>query len=170
MKSINRNDFIEIGSVSRVHGTRGEIRLSLHKRKAVKEWAFLEIKGKPVPFYVESVSGTHEEPVVKLQGVETPEVAVHLVGLTLLAPGKDPSSTVKKELGQDLTGYLICDETAGDVGRVEEIMEMPGQLLFRLTDTSGNEILIPAVDAFIAGIDKRKKIIHVNLPEGMLNL
>ncbi|MFN5544734.1 MAG: hypothetical protein ACK49O_05890, partial [Bacteroidota bacterium] len=64
MKSINRTDFIEIGTVQKVHGTKGEIKLALSKQVLLKKWAFLEFQGKPVPFYIEQKTGNADEPIV----------------------------------------------------------------------------------------------------------
>lgn len=166
MKSINRNDFIEIGSVVKTHGTKGELRLELFRNYKFNEWAFLEIQGKPVPFLVESSFGSVDAPIIKLMDVNTPDAASKLVGNLILMLGK-PTKAKKKDLNQSIIGYMIVDEILGEIGPVEELMELPQQLLLQ-THYQGKEVLIPAVEAIIVDIDDDKKKVTVSLPEGLL--
>jgi len=165
MKSINRKDFIAVGSVSRTHGTRGELRLDLNSQTDFNEWAFLEIQGKPVPFYIESVAGTEDAPIIKLEGIDSMDEAAKLAGLAYLIPGKER----KSKADASLIGYQLHDEEAGDLGLLEELVELPQQLFLKTT-FNGKELLIPAVEDFIIDINKRKKIISLQLPEGLLDM
>ena len=168
MKSINRNDFIEIGSVVKTHGTKGELRLELFRNHKFNEWAFLEIQGKPVPFLVESSFGSVDAPIIKLLDVDTPDTAQKLVGNLILMPGK-PTKAKKKDLNQSIVGYIIIDEVHGEIGLVEELMELPQQLLLQ-THYEGKEVLIPAVEAIIVDIDDDNRLVKVSLPEGLLEM
>ena len=39
-----------------------------------------------------------------------------------------------------------------------------------VVEKDGEELLVPAQEEFIVGIDQRRKLITVELPEGLLNL
>lgn len=168
MKSINRNDFIEIGTITRVHGTRGELKTALLGTYTFKEWAFLEIKGKPVPFLITSVIGSADEPILKLEGIDSPDQASRFLGMAVLKLGKGSKAKGKK-LDDSIVGYAIMDEERGLIGTVEDVMELPQQLLLQ-TQYNGTELLIPAVDEIILSIDDKKKVIQVNLPDGILDI
>jgi 16S rRNA processing protein RimM len=174
MKSIARKDFIAIGSIDKTHGTKGELRITITLEtyqakglKLIKEWAFLEIQGKPVPFMVESVLPTFDDgALLKLKEINTIEKASQFVGYTLLMPkGKRKKGEVYTE--DDFTGFTLIDEKLGKIGEVESIEEFPNQLLIKTT-YKGNEVLIPAVEAFIEEIDEAERVIYLKLPEGLI--
>lgn len=169
IKSIARKDFIQAGSVDKTHGTKGELRISLTTDKTFKEWAFLEIQGKPVPFYIESLQPTFDDgALLKLRDINSVEKASGFVGRTLLIPiGKRKKSDLYAE--DDFTGFALVDETLGAIGVVEEIEEYPNQLLIR-TKYNGQEVLIPAVEAFITEVNETNQTIYLNLPEGLLDI
>ncbi|MCU0441266.1 MAG: ribosome maturation factor RimM [Bacteroidia bacterium] len=167
MKSIARKDFIAVGTIDKTHGTKGELRITLSSNKQFKEWAFLEIQGKPVPFKIVSFSPTFDDgALLKLNTIDTIEQASSFVGYTLLLPkGKRQKGEVYSE--DDFTGFKLVDETLGNIGEVESIEEFPNQLLIKTT-YKGNEVLIPAVEAFIEEIDEAERVIYLNLPEGLI--
>lgn len=169
MKSIARKDFIVAGTVDKTHGTKGDLRITLSIDKPFKEWAFLEIQGKPVPFYIESMQATFENgALIRLQDIDSMEKASAYVGYTLLASrGKRKKSEVYAE--DDFTGFKLVDEKLGDIGVVDALEEYPNQLLIR-TQYKGEEVLIPAVEAFIREISEAERTIYLQLPEGLLEI
>lgn len=168
MKSINRNDFTEVGTVLKTHGTKGELRLSLTHHVSFKQWAFLEFQGKPVPFYIEWTGGSKEDPVLKLKGVDSPDAAQRLMGRTLLFPAKQVKRSKAAEVAE-VIGYKLIDETLGFIGLLEEIEELPQQTML-MTTLNGKQVLIPAVEEFIVDIDSEKQEVILDLPQGLLDI
>jgi 16S rRNA processing protein RimM len=169
MKSIARKDFTAAGTIDKTHGTKGDLRITLTSDKPIKEWAFLEIQGKPVPFYVQSVQETFDDgAILKLQDLNTVEQAGQYVGRTLLLPiGKRKKNDLYAE--DDFTGFALVDKKLGAIGNVDAIEEFPNQLLIRTT-YKGVEVYIPAVEAFIEEINEDTRTIQLNLPEGLLDI
>jgi len=167
MKSINRADFIAVGVVAKSHGTKGEIRVQLTENVKLKEWAFLEFQGKPVPFYIEDVSGAKDDPVLHLQGINTPDKAQQFTGRTILLP-KTQVKRSKAKQASNVIGYTLIDGMLGEIGTLEAVEEMPQQTLL-VTTYQGKQVLIPAVEEFITDIDDKKKQILVELPDGLLD-
>lgn len=164
MKSVHINDFVRVGTVIKTHGTQGELRLQTSHK--LSKWAFLEIQGKPVPFKVDRFQMTHDdEALVKFADVDNVEKAASLNGYAVLVSQNKKKK--EKKLNDSVVGYTLMDHTLGDIGQVEEMVEMPMQLLLKTTYRQ-QELLIPAVEAFIEDIDDRKKMIYVNLPEGLV--
>jgi 16S rRNA processing protein RimM len=168
MKSIQRKDFIIAGIVEKVHGTKGEIRLNFEQKIQLKEWVFLEIQEKPVPFFIEHISDSIYQPIIKLQGINIPDQAERFINTNVLMPSKGTKRKTRA-VDLDVIGYLLIDEEHGEIGTVKALEELPQQLLI-VTLYKDNELLIPAVEALIKDIDDKKKIIYLNLPEGMLEL
>ena len=166
MKSIDRSHFTEIGYVQKTHGHKGELRLETSVK--LKDWAFLEIQGKPVPFKIDSIHPLPNQLVIcKLSGVDSTTQAEELVGYTLLAAKHKSVKRVNK--ASDIVGYTIMDDKLGEIGLVEELLEMPFQLLIR-THTQGKETLIPVVDEFILKVNHRTKTLVLQLPDGLLTV
>ena len=77
----------------------------------------------------------------------------------------------------DVVGFVVSDESLGEIGSVVRIEENPAHPLLvvaRSDSSSGEDVsseaLIPLVDAFIVDIDEQKRTISVSLPDGLLDL
>lgn len=136
---------------------------------SIKDWAFLEFRGKPVPFYTEHTKAEFaDEIVLKLRGIDSIEQATALLGRPLLLPTK----LVKKAKNTNdwnLEGYTFIDEHLGVIGVVHGIVDNTYQSL-ALLHFQDREVMIPLVDEIILGINDKKKEVLVALPEGILNL
>ncbi|MFY8191392.1 MAG: hypothetical protein ACOVK9_10530, partial [Bacteroidia bacterium] len=89
MKTIQREDFQEVGSAVKVHGTKGELKFVLTQNFKIKEWAFLEFRGKPVPFYIEHTKAEFaDEMIMKLRSIDSVEQASTYIGKPLLMLAK----------------------------------------------------------------------------------
>ena len=70
---------------------------------------------------------------------------------------------------QHIQGYCAQDKNLGMLGPILEVRTMPTQDLL-VVEYNGEEILIPFVDEFVLDIDEGLKVVHVNLPQGLLDL
>ncbi len=68
-----------------------------------------------------------------------------------------------------LEGFLLVDKTAGEVGRIDEVLDMPQQEMAFL-QYRNREVLIPLNEQFITAIDERAKKVFTDLPEGLLDV
>jgi 16S rRNA processing protein RimM len=69
----------------------------------------------------------------------------------------------------EITGFAVNDEVTGDLGKVREIIEAgPNKLI--AVDNGVKEVLIPVNGPFIKSINKSRKTIIVELPDGFLDL
>lgn len=164
MKSIQRKDFVRVGAIVKTHGTQGELKVQTSHN--LSKWAFLEIQGKPVPFIVTSFQFMHDdEGILKLEGVDTVEAAAKLTGYEILVA--QTRKLKEQHVNDSVVGYTLIDATHGQLGVVEELVELPMQLLLKSTHNN-EELLIPAVEAFISDIDDEAKIIYLELPDGLI--
>ncbi len=169
MKTIQRKDFLEVGSVVKVHGTKGELKFTLSRTIKLKEWAFLEFRGKPVPFYVQGTKADFDDEIIlKLQGIDSIEMANPFMGKTLLLPKKNVGKAEEDD-ALHLEEYLLIDAELGELGRVIEMVEYPYQTLAKIIWQS-REVLVPMVDEIVLEINDKKKTVLVQLPEGLLEI
>ena len=119
-------------------------------------------------------------------GSEIEEVGFRLNGINALACAVTPQpganyiriaeefykrlEAIKKQKGfEDIEFNVVLDATKNVKRALLEVEETPAQLLITV-DYSGREVLIPLVDDFIVELNKRKKTLLLNLPEGLLDL
>jgi len=172
LTTINPDNLIEIGFVSRPQGFKGELLFAIEYGEPgdydESDYFFLLIEGKPVPFYVEEIRNQNGM-IVKLEDVNDEAEAKKLAGKKILVK-KEIKDTESVEINLfSLIGYKVFDATHGLLGPLDSIDEMPQQYLGRCF-MNGKEILFPLTDELISGIDHDKKELHVDLPDGLIEL
>ncbi len=169
MKTIQRKDFLEVGSAVKVHGTKGELKFNLTQSFTLKDWAFLEFRGKPVPFYIDYTKAEFaDEIIIKLSGIDTIEQANNLIGKLLLLTSKQVKN-VKNTDDWNLAGYLMIDQKQGVLGTIVGVIENTYQSL-ALLNFNERELMVPLVEEIVLEINDKKKEVLVDLPDGLLTL
>ncbi|HRG39170.1 MAG TPA: 16S rRNA processing protein RimM, partial [Bacteroidia bacterium] len=69
----------------------------------------------------------------------------------------------------EMPGYTVHDKNHGDIGTVQEVMDFPQQAIFKIKKDAF-EILVPARDEFIIRIDRDKKHLEIEAPEGLIDI
>jgi 16S rRNA processing protein RimM len=77
---------------------------------------------------------------------------------------------IKKTDKQELAGFQVYIEKNRLLGSISEVVLNNGQWLLLVTSTEEKEILIPFHEHFIVSIDKRKKIVFMEIPEGLTEI
>lgn len=84
---------------------------------------------------------------------------------------KDDLDSVNAALAEDsFLSYAVEDVEMGSLGVVTTFEQMPGQFLLRVVSADGSTFSIPFVDEFILDVNQKEKIIHVDIPVGLLEL
>ena len=109
--------------------------------------------------------------VVAFDAVEGIDAAEALVGCHCLVRRADlPEGALDAHAGT-WDGWEVHDARAGLVGTVAGIQELPGQDLLEVVPAAGGRtVLVPLVDALVAGVDEEARRIDVDLPDGLLEL
>jgi 16S rRNA processing protein RimM len=160
-----------LGKIIKVHGFDGTVIVKLEQdfKEGISkpESVFLEIDGKPVPFLVSGFQDTGGNIIrLRFDGYDSAEKMGEFTGckvfLTSGKTGKDTDSDLT-----DLRDYKLYLADDSLLGTVIEVINSPGQWLLSIRSKEGKEILIPFHEDLIIGIDERKKIIRMDLPEGL---
>jgi 16S rRNA processing protein RimM len=166
--------YIHIGKIVATHGLQGEfiIKHSLGRRTDFKdaEAIFIEkIKDEHLPYFHEkSIIKNDTETIVKLEGVNTKEGAMKLLQKKIWLTKNDFEKLVSKTAPVNLIGFIIFNDQR-KLGIVEEVIEQPQQILLQLT-INNKEVLIPLNESTLKKIDRKKKEVHVSLPDGLLEV
>jgi 16S rRNA processing protein RimM len=119
-------------------------------------------------FEVERARAYGDRLVLKLFGVDDAGSAASLRGREVAAPAREvPILPEGRYWVSRLLGARVADETRGDLGTVEDVVETGGTDLLLVRETSGRERLVPLAREIVVGIDEAAGRIRVRLPEGL---
>lgn len=172
---MDRENVYPLGIISKTRGSTGALILKLNNKISEKFYelgsVFLEIEGLLVPFFINSAESLDQKNILlNLDSVETKKQGEKLTGSKVYTELSDIVSDEKEDLQYNyLIGYNIFDEKFGDFGVINEILSYSTNTLFKVM-SGEKEIIIPLHEDFILSIDSKKKIIKVNLPEGLPDL
>jgi len=156
------------------HGLKGDLTISLNP-DSPDDWdsikmLFVENDTALVPYFIEKVSARTDKAIIKLEDVSTPEQASLLKNKSVFLP---LASRPKLETGDfyddEVIGFEVSDDHIGLLGLVEEI-ERAGSNRFLILRYQQKEIMIPVQYPLLKSINKSKKKISVNLPDGFLDI
>lgn len=167
-------NYCSIGKFVATFGVHGDLVLRHHlgKKTALKglETLFIEDKKEEfLPYFIESVKiKTAEELFVKLDGINSKEVAQNLVQKQVWLIEEEFHKHAGKSAPISLLGFHMIHK-GEDLGEVLEVIEQPHQVLCRI-EWKGREALIPIHEETLLKIDKARKQLIVQLPDGLLDV
>ncbi len=159
------NDLIEIGILSKPHGLKGEIKISLHSPDSNLILNLKEVFIDDLSFKINKAKKIPNGALLKFLSKDDRTSIEKLVKKKVF---------VAKELIPDLPygEYYFFELIGSDVvfndeivGTLIEIVETKANNIYVIKMKDGEEILIPKTDSFIKNFDKKKKILEVILPE-----
>lgn len=69
----------------------------------------------------------------------------------------------------EVVGFKVVDELKGEIGICQDFLEVSNNPIMQV-DHDGTEILIPASQQFITGVDRENKILSIQAPEGLIDV
>ncbi len=165
---MNRSECFKVGYISKTHGLKGEVTAIFENEI---EWdgltsLFLELKGKDVPYFVEKIAGTGSRPIIKFEGINSIDEASPLKGGSIyVLKSLRPKLNRGEFYDDEIIGYEVHDKITGTLGLVKEVQSQGGNRLLHIAHGQ-KEILVPVNAPFIKTINKTKRLIQVELPEG----
>jgi 16S rRNA processing protein RimM len=124
-----------------------------------------------VPYFIDR-SQLHKSALlrVKFEGVDTETEAEGLLKKDLFLPLEMlPPLSGNKFYYHEITGFSAIDQFNLNIGTIKTVNDSGPQPLF-VIDAEGTEILIPVHDNFIKKLDRKEQKIHLDLPEGLLEI
>jgi 16S rRNA processing protein RimM len=167
-------NYHSIGKLVATFGVKGEVVLRHHlgKKTSLKDLETIFIEEKKdelLPYFIQSTRIKNDEELfLKFEGIDTKEAAHRLMQKQLWLIQEDFDKYAAKSAPIALLGYHIINE-GKDLGEILEVIEQPHQILCRI-DWQGKEALIPIHEGSLQKLDKKKKQVYVELPEGLLDI
>jgi 16S rRNA processing protein RimM len=164
---------IALGTLIKPVGLKGEVRLQpeagvvgLRQPKALYE----QRAGRWFPWFLqrwELLEDGHW--LLKLDGLDSPEEVKKLCGSVLWADSTEVLQEQEDDGRAELVGYQIQNQDGELIGPILEIVDNAGQWL-AVVSWQEREVLIPLAEENILGVMRRKRLLQVDIPEGLLDL
>ena len=109
--------------------------------------------------------------VLKFIGFNSIDEAKELVGWYLAVPAEDRIDLPQDSFYEwELVGCRVETVEGKPVGQVTEIMRTGGVEILKIVDDDGRDRMVPMAADIVVEIDKEKKLIRVDPPQGLLEL
>lgn len=167
-------DCYKIGYILKPHGLKGGVTVSLDADGPADlsqlKTIFIQTAHHLVPYFIESISLKGKKAFVKFEDVDSPEAAESISKQAIFLPKTERPKSGRGEFYDDeVRGFSVEDNHLGALGKITEVMSAGSNRLLVL-DNQGKEVLIPINSPFIKSINKSRKKITVELPDGFLDI
>lgn len=171
---IRKEEVYKIGMFNKPHGIHGELQFTFTDDifdRADCDYMVCLLDGIFVPFFVSEYRFRSDSTaLVKLEGIDSAERARMFTNIDVYFPVAHVEEAEAGELSWNFfIGFQMEEIHYGLLGEVTDVDTTTVNTLF-VVDHQGEELLVPAREEFVRGVDPKKKVMTVELPEGLLNL
>jgi 16S rRNA processing protein RimM len=166
---------ILLGRITKVSGYEGAVAVKVEKifteNIPQMESVFLEIEGRPVPFFISGLEYSGAD-ILKLwfEGYDSVEKISEFTGCRVFLTNEIIDEKNEKSGNQLLIDYQVYTKESILLGPISDIISNNGQWLLSIVSHNKKNVLIPFHEDFIISIDKRKKIVIMDIPDGLLEI
>lgn len=169
---MQKQDCFYLGRVTKTHGNKGVwlVQLDTDEPESYDrlESVFVESTGMLVPFFLRSCQALPKARL--LVDFDSSAKEEDFTGRALYLPlTLLPPLSGNRFYYHEVIGFQVEDVQRGPVGIIQIINDMAPQALFEI-DFKGKQVLIPVTDAFIKEVNREKRYILVDTPEGLIDL
>ncbi len=162
---------IQVGHAQKPHGLKGEVKAvfyhSLLPKKKLKT-IFIGDEN-PLPSFVEQLRPLGKNLfILKTQDCNDRTQAEELSGNKIHVSKDEFEKYFETEDASGLIGYKAVAD-GKTLGIIEDVFKLPQQHLAQVM-VDGKEVLIPLNEETVVKVDKKKKIVSLDLPEGLLDI
>ncbi len=167
-------DWVSIGYINGAHGIRGEVRVqpltdNPQPLALLEEIFLVSSDNKRQIYQIESTRSHQQFILLKLKDVETRNDAEALKGFSLEV---DRETCVELPADHyyhfELIGLRVESTQHEYIGTITQILEMPANDVY-VVGNEEREYLIPAIKDVVKQVDKEKKMMVIEVLEGLLD-
>jgi 16S rRNA processing protein RimM len=172
---MTKEDCYLLGKITKTHGLKGELAIWLDvdypEDYEDLDSVLLEVKGELVPYFVEEIQIRPNKSIIKFEDIHTIEEAQKLVNCDIYLPEDNLPELEDNDqfYYHEIIGYTVVDATKGELGKVLAVYTSDRQDLIAM-QYEGKEVLIPIDDDIVKTVDREKKELYTNLPEGLMEV
>ncbi|TKJ39783.1 16S rRNA processing protein RimM [candidate division LCP-89 bacterium B3_LCP] len=171
----DKSDFIEIATITKPVGLRGEFKVlsftrSPQELERYRSFYMFRTDGSVNEYRLDRFRMQSNSAVLKFSGIDRREEVELLQGENLhIHTDQLPILEEDEYRICDLIGLTVISDQGDELGSVVDVMELSGNDIYVVKGRDG-ELLIPAISDVILNIDLDKRLITVHLIEGLKGL
>ena len=169
------NEFYFLGKITRKFSFKGDLIIFLDTDSPSEYYhldkIFIKIKDRYIPYFIEEIFPYKNNSIrVHFEEINDENEAKMLINKEIYLPCNSlPVLEGNKFYYHEIEGFKIKDKKVGELGYIKYVNDKSPQHLF-VVDYNKKEILIPINDDLIENIDRKEKLINMNLPSGLIEL
>jgi 16S rRNA processing protein RimM len=172
---MQKQDCFYLGTVVGKYSFKGEILVKVDSDNPEDytklESIFVELSTGLVPFFIKKCQ-LHKSELLRIdfEEISNEQEANALINKNLYLPlDLLPPLEGNKFYYHEIIGFTVNAESE-EIGQITAVLEQGPQALFQVETTDKKIHLIPIHDDFILEVDRKRNLIQVQLPEGLLDL
>lgn len=168
---IRKEEVFKIGVINKPHGIKGEVSFTFTDDifdRVDCDYLILLMDGILVPFFMEEYRFRSDTvALVKFEGIDTAEQARRFTNVEVYFPKKFMDEQEDVTSWNFFIGFRVEDVHHGYLGEITNVDDTTLNVLFAI-EKDREELLLPAHEEFIIGLDWEKKVMKVNVPDGLI--
>ena len=172
----NSDDLIVVAHIVKVRGLRGEVVADLltdfpERFEKLITLIGVAADGTRRSLQIEEQWFHGDRIVFKFAGFDGTEEAKGLIGYALAVPEDERMDLPPDSFYEwELIGCRVQTIDGKQIGEVKSVMRTGGVEILSVLDDQGRDRLIPMASEIVVEIEKEKKLIRIDTPEGLLEL
>jgi len=164
----------QLGYIIKPHGLKGDVSIFIDaddpQTYRTLESVFIQQDNQLIPFFISKINISTNKAILALEESSNIGDASKLKGAKLYLPLSSLPELDKDQFYfHEIIGYIANDKILGEIGTVTTIYNAGPQDLMAI-DHKGIEVLLPINDETVGKVDNSKKLIFVNLPDGLIDI
>jgi len=168
---IRKEEVFKIGVINKPHGVKGEVSFTFTDDifdHVDCDYLILLMDGILVPFFMEEYRFRSDNvALVKFEDIDTAEQARKFTNVEVYFPKKFMDEQEDVTSWNFFIGFRVEDVHHGYLGEITDVDDTTINVLFSI-EKDGEELLLPAHEEFIIDLDRKKKVMKVDVPDGLI--
>lgn len=168
---IRKEEVFKIGVINKPHGVKGEVSFTFTDDifdRVDCDYLILLMDGILVPFFMEEYRFRSDNvALVKFEDIDTAEQARRFTNVEVYFPKKFMDEQEDVTSWNFFIGFRVEDVHHGYLGEITDVDDTTINVLFSI-EKDGEELLLPAHEEFIIDLDREKKVMKVDVPDGLI--
>ncbi len=159
--------FLAVGFLRRPHGVEGEILMEVLTDfpERLRSGRTVYVGEDHQPMRIAHKRSQDRALLITFPGIDTPEAAGLLRNKRVYIQADNlPELPEGEYYHHQLMGLKVIDENGLEIGLLTEIIETGANDVYVTTSVEGKEILFPAIESVILGVDLERNEMRVKLP------